>query len=173
MAQSSSASIQITVDESDVERLLRNVGDALDTVGIYAFLHSSVGPWLRERAENRFANEGDDVVGNWEPLSPATNLMRADQGFPPEHPINHRTGELERYITRSGWDIMTSPTLSVLKFPGGPPPGGELANKVRTAQAGSFNPATVPRPVLGLNEADLAFTLAAMATFISIASRAP
>lgn len=166
-----SASIAITVNHRDVDRLLRNLNDALGVVGIYHFLDKSVGPWLQRRAKERFANEGDDVVGKWQPLEDITNQMRVADGFPAEHPINRRTGELEAYITGSGWDVMSTPPLAQLTFPGGPEPVGVLGEKVSTAQKGASNPATVARPVVGLNEADLAFVLGAMATYISIAGR--
>lgn len=165
------ATIAVVVDHRQVDRLLRNLNDALSVVGMYHFLDNSVGPWLQNRARARFAGEGDDVVGKWEPLQPGTNAARKAHGFPEEHPINHRTGELERYITGGGWDIASAPMLATLTFPGGPEPTGQLGLKVKTAQQGASTPPTVPRPVVGVNEADLAFVLGAMATYLSIASR--
>jgi hypothetical protein len=48
----------------------------------------------------------------------------------------------------------------------GDTPTGELAEKVKTAQQGKDNPRTVPRPVLGMNEVDLAFVLEGLSFFI-------
>lgn len=137
---------------------------------MYQFLDKSVGPWLKGRAQDRFANEGDDAVGAWAPLEAATHSIRRSRGFPGEHPINHRTGELERHIVGSGWSIVSSPMLAELEFPGSVPTG-KLHDKVKTAQEGSSSPLTPPRPVVGVNEADLAFVLGAMATYLTIASR--
>lgn len=165
-------SITFYVDDRHVQRLLENVGDALDTVGMYTFLNASVGPWLRERAQERFANEGDDVVGQWAPLEAYTVQMRESQGYPGEHPINRRSGELENYIVNGGWDVTATPILSTLTYPGNAPNTSE-AVKVATAQTGAAHPFTVPRPVLGLNEADLAFVMAALGTHITLAARLP
>ena len=172
MVTSGGASIAVTVDHRQVDRMLLNLNDALSVVGMYHFLDKSVGPWLQGRAQDRFAGEGDDVVGKWAPLEPATNTLRRAAGFPEEHPINRRTGELERYIVGGGWDVTASTTLSVLTYPGGPEPSGTLGDKMRTAQQGAATPPTVPRPVVGVNEADLAFVLGAMATYVTIAARA-
>lgn len=167
-----STSITFYVDDRHVQRLLENVSDALDTVGMYTFLNASVGPWLRERAQERFANEGDDAVGQWAPLEAYTVQMRQSQGYPGEHPINRRSGELENYIVNGGWDVTATPILSTLTYPGNAPNTSE-AVKVATAQMGAANPYTVPRPVLGLNEADLAFVMAALGTHITLAARLP
>lgn len=170
MPPAGATSITFVTDSRNVERMLERVSDALDTVGMYAFLNSSVGPWLRERAQERFANEGDDVVGQWAPLQAYTVQMRESQGFPGEHPINRRTGELESYIVSGGWDVSASPILSTLTYPGNLPSGSQ-AVKVAAAQMGVTNPSTVPRPVLGLNEADLAFVMAALGTHVILAGR--
>jgi hypothetical protein len=60
--------------------------------------------------------------------------------------------------------------LAELEFPGSVPTG-KLHDKVKTAQEGSSSPLTPARPVVGVNEADLAFVLGAMATYLTIASR--
>lgn len=163
-------SIVFLVDSKSAEAMLMRLNDALDTVGLYTFLNASVGPYLMQRAEARFANEGDDVVGKWAPLEAYTVAMRQSMGFPGEHPINRRSGELENYIVNSGWDVMSTPALASLTFPGAVPNASE-AVKVATAQMGTDHPSTVPRPVVGLNEVDLAFVMAALGTHVTLAAR--
>lgn len=169
---SNNVSLTITSDSRDVQAMLDRVSDALDTVGMYTFLNAEVGPWLRERAQNRFANEGDDVVGIWAPLEAYTVSVRDSGGYGGEHPINKRSGELESYIVDGGWDVTASTALSILTFPG-TLPNPSQAVKVVTAQTGATYPRTPPRPVLGMNEADLGFVLAALATHVTLSARLP
>lgn len=167
-----STSIVFVADSRNVQLMLERLGDALDTVGLYTFLNASVGPWLQQRAQERFADEGDDVVGKWAPLQAYTVQMRQSQGFPGDHPINRRTGELENYIVNGGWDVTATPVLATLTYPGNLPNASE-ATKVAAAQMGVQHPSTVPRPVLGMNEADLAFVMAALGTHVTLAARVP
>lgn len=149
--------------------------EALDTAhspqALAAFMETTVGPYLQERAKRRFRNEGDDVSGPWVPLSSTTNAFREAAGYPPDHPINHRTGRLENYITNT--KVGARPTSSggaMLTFPANPP-RGETAAKVKTAQFGKFTPRTPPRPVLGINEVDQAFFATSLHEYILTAAR--
>lgn len=160
-----SINIQITGDASGVQAMLNRLEQKLLPPNIGAFLNVTVDPYLQQRASQRFAGEGDDVVGNWSPLSPATEGIRSAQGYGAAHPINRRTGDLENYIARSGGDVDVNPAGATLTFPGAPAQG-ELADKVQTAQVGRAFPATVPRPVLGLNQNDLLAVLTATALYI-------
>lgn len=157
--------IQIIGDARGVEAMLQRLELKLAPPNIAAFLHVEVDPYLAQRAANRFANEGDDVVGAWPQLQPGTQAIRASQGFGDSHPINVRTGELERYIASSGGATAINPAGAELTFPGAPA-SGELADKVQTAQAGRGVPPTVPRPVLGLNQNDLLAVLTSTALYI-------
>ena len=91
------------------------------------------------------------------------------QNYGPAHPINHRTGELEAYITGSPHLLEVTPYGASLTMPG-TEPTGELKRKVRVAQAGdpgsATNGLTPPRPVIGVNEKDLLFVLTSMQSFI-------
>lgn len=149
-------------DTAGVQAMLLHLESKLSPPNIGAFLLTKVDPFLRVRAGQRFQDEGDDVVGQWAPLKPATEGIRAAQGYGAAHPINRRTSELEDYIVKSGGGVTVHPAGANLTFPG-QPASGELAEKVRTAQMGRTNPNTVPRPVLGLNERDLAAVLTMMA----------
>lgn len=166
---SGSVRLIVDVDKDNVEEMLNRVSNALSTVGMYAFLYGAVGPWLRERAEDRFQAEGDDVSGKWLPLEAYTQRVRSAAGYGAQHPINRRTGELESYITDGGWDVISAGAFSQLTFPGNAPSVSE-AVKVSAAQIGVTYPSTPARPVLGVNEVDLAYVLAALATHVTVAS---
>jgi hypothetical protein len=142
---------------------------ALEPASLAIFLGESIDPYIRSRAEARFASEGDDVVGKWLPLASSTEQIRAQAGYGPAHPINRRTGELEEYITKSPHRIETTPIGASLVMPG-EPAGGELGKKVITAQEGwpasGRSGATPPRPVIGVNEKDLLFVLTSLSTYV-------
>lgn len=157
-----SISIQIYGDTKGVDAMLTHLAAKLDPAFMGAWLQTEVGPYLSQRAKARFGGEGDDVVGQWAPLSPATQNIRASQGFSAAHPINNRTGELENYITNTPAAVSINPAGATLTYPG-TPPSGELADKVSTAQSGRAVPNTVPRPVLGVNTTDLQAVLTMMA----------
>jgi len=150
---------------ADMERL----EGLLSPVGMAFFMNTEVGPYLRARAASRFAREGDDVSGQWEPLKPVTQLIREenpDWPVGPTHPINKRTGELEHYITHSTPETWPTTVGATTQYPGRPP-SGELAEKVETAQRGRVSPSTVPRPVLGVNETDILFVMTRLHFWIS------
>lgn len=154
--------IQVIGDTAGVQAMLTHLQAKLFPPNVATWLMTRVDPFLRVRAGDRFANEGDDVVGKWAPLKPATETIRMNSGYGPSHPINRRTGELENYIVHSGGGVTVHPAGATLTFPGSPA-SGELEDKVRTAQSGRSVPNTVPRPVLGLNTRDLAAILTMLA----------
>lgn len=159
------------IDVDDVQDVLDSLDTAHSPVALAAFFQGVIGPYLQERAKARFRNEGDDVSGPWAPLSSTTEAFRESGGFPPDHPINHRTGRLEYYIT--GTKVGAAPTSTggaLLTFPANPPRGA-TAEKVKTAQYGKLRPNTPPRPVLGINEKDIAFTTMALHHYIETAAR--
>lgn len=146
-----------------VQAMLANIDSALSPSGLASFLGMAVGPWVKERAADRFQSEGDDVTGKWAPLSDTTIDIREKSGFEGAHPINKRTGELEAYITQGQVGIVAAPAVSTLTFPKNPPTTKSLKQKMETAQRGRSNPSTVARPVLGLGERDLAQVLTMLA----------
>jgi len=155
----------IVGNRAGVQKMLLHLDSSLSPVGMYAFMHGAVQPWLVERAEQRFAGEGDDAVGKWAPLMQSTIMYRESAGFGGPRPINKRTGELEAYITGGGADVTSLNGASVLTFPD---PKTKMSyglnKKVETAQVGrSKNPSTVKRPVLGLGEKDLAAIMTRLA----------
>jgi hypothetical protein len=159
--------IQIVGNAAGVQAMLTRLENKLLPPNIGAFLKGSVEPFLEMRAQQRFAGEGDDVSGPWAPLQPATQVIRASQGYGADHPINRRTGQLENYIANSGGAVSFNPAGATLTYPGAPA-SGELADKVQTAQVGRTNPSTVPRPVLDMNNNDLLAVLTATALYIQV-----
>jgi hypothetical protein len=160
-----SIAIQIIGDDRGVAAMLSHLDTALNPAGVASFLGATVDPWLRSRARDRFMEEGDDVTGKWVPLASATQQIRSTQGYGSAHPINRRTGRLEEYVAGSPNAITIHSLGATLTFPGRKPTG-ELKKKLETAQSGRVNPNTPPRPVLGMNEADMAFVLTALALYI-------
>lgn len=157
---------EIVGNERGVQQMLNRIDSSLSPVGLAAFLHGAVAPWVQERAADRFAAEGDDVSGKWAPLQQSTIEIRENEGFGGAHPINRRTGELEEYITQGQVGVVSSPGLAVMTYPKNPPNTIGLRKKMETAQKGKFSPHTVARPVLGLNERDLGAVLTMLAFFV-------
>jgi hypothetical protein len=157
--------IEIVGGHDSVQRMLQVLDSALSPTGLAAFLYGSVGEWVKGRAEKRFINEGDDVSGQWTPLAQATVDIREAEGFGGAHPINKRTGQLEEYITRGAISVTTTQGQGVMRYPASST-GGELRDKIKTAQQGQQFPKTPARPVLGLNETDLSTVLTMLAFHI-------
>lgn len=162
---------EIVGDKAGVQHMLNAIDSALSVTGLAAFLYGDVGPWVKERAQQRFESEGDDVSGKWAPLMETTVDIRERGGFEGAHPINKRTGELEAYITQGQVGVVSSPGIGVLKFPQNEPKSKGLREKMKTAQGGRAVPNTVPRPVLGLNERDLSEVLVMLAFFVQTEGR--
>jgi hypothetical protein len=161
-----------SITDQDVERQMDKLIALLSPEGAMGFLGGSVGPYLKQRAQSRFAQEGDDVSGAWLPLAPATQAIREASNYPVagDHPINRRSGELEDWVTQGGWNSYPTALGASLQYPARQPTG-ELRVKVETAQKGKVNPRTPPRPVLGVNETDLLFITAAYAMAIEAAGQ--
>lgn len=159
------------VDDKDVTVALFNLQALLSPVGMSAFLGAQIGPYLSKRAKERFQSEGDDVTGPWAPLKPATVAIRESiPGVGGEHPINRRTGELENWVVRGGWNAYPTGFGASMEYPK-KKPSGELRKKVETAQRGDKRSNTVARPVVGVNEQDLLFFQAALMAGIEQAIR--
>ncbi len=162
----------IEIHAEDTLAMLMRVSAALSGPSMALFLTEVITPYIRLRGEARFAAEGDDVSGKWAPLQPATVAIReANPDWPVggEHPINVRTSELEEYVTQSDSLVMPSTTGAVMRYPEGKATG-ELQDKMETAQVGRDR--TVARPVLGVNQTDLLFTMSRLAWWIERAASA-
>ena len=160
--------VQIIGQDRGVSALLQRMETGFSTLGMAAFLGTTVGPWLQQRAKQRFKNEGDDVSGKWAPLKGATEQIRRQGPWAvgAAHPINVRTHEMENYVTGSKGDAIPVGSIAQLTFPDpNRGSGKELREKMKTAQQGKKKPSTVSRPVIGLGTQDLTFTVAALALY--------
>lgn len=159
----------------NVEAMLAKLEITLSGPALSTFLSASMTPWLKQRAQERFANEGDEVVGRWAPLQPATQEFRANGDWPgigPDHPINRRTGELEELMTSGQDDVFFTTDTAVVQYPRPSMYGaGELALKVETAQRGKATPRTVARPVAGFGARDLSFLIAEITFLLQTVTR--
>lgn len=147
--------IYIDIDSKDVLADLTFLGEKLSPLGLRNFLELYVDPFLQHRVRERFQNEGDDAVGPWLPLSPATEAIRSAKGFGAAHPINVRTTEMLNFFMTSRADIVVGGGDAILTFP---PKGGSssVQNKIATAQGGKPFPSTPARPVVALSLTDQA-----------------
>lgn len=165
--RAANALLQFWIDEDSATTAITALERVLSGPSLVQFMKADVEPWLRMRARRRFANEGDEVVGQWAPLRPATHQYRRAQGFGEDHPINERTGHLLGLVTRGLNEIRSTPESAVIFMPGR---GGTWLDKkkFRTAQQGSRGPRnTVARPVLALGTADLVHTLTDLSLYIT------
>jgi hypothetical protein len=158
--------LELVGDAVEVERMLVYLDSIFSGPGVVAFLAGNVGPYLRDRARDRFFQEGDSASGAWAPLSPASQEVRSRLQVGADHPINRRTGELEEYITQSQWTVSMNALGATLSYPDEPPKTLSLKEKMRRAQEGSDHPPTVARPVLGVDEVDLAYVVSILVFFI-------
>ncbi|SRR6266540_3903787 len=160
----------IVGNERGVQEMLNTIDSALSPVGLAAFLYGNVGTYVKKRASDRFMEQGDDVTGTWAPLAEATQEIRERAGYGATEPINKRTGQLEEYITQGQMWVTTGPGYGMLQYPKNTPDQA-LREKMSTAQRGRESPKTVARPVLGLNEQDLAVVLTMLAFHIQFEGR--
>lgn len=164
-------SVEIIGTDKGVHAMLQRLDTAMSPPSIASMLAGEVGPYLRGRAIERFSQEGDDVVGRWKPLSSATEEIRANNsnwGVGPAHPINVRTGEMIEYVTEGTFEDVHPHSLgATLYYPSRKTRTSHgLDEKMKTAQQGKSRPSTPPRPVLGMNEADMSAILLLLAQHI-------
>lgn len=159
--------IAIIGDDAGAHAMLNAFSTAFTAARMSEFATDKIIPWLEKRAMGRFANEGDDAVrGKWNPLMTRTNDIREQMGYPREHPINKRSGELEDFIVRGGGDVVAADDALHVQFPRNPPTE-ELFQKLATAQVGRADPRTLARPVVGLSPTDLSYVLTELALHVT------
>lgn len=160
-------SFQVTfeADAAHLQGVLLMLEDKLNPLGLAEFMDATVDPFLRMRTEDRFAQEGDDVVGSWQPLQLATQQIRASKGFSPAHPINVRTGKMRNFLVNRPADVKPNGFGATLTYPG-PIGDSELFEKLSTAQGGKSYPSTPPRPVIGVNENDMLFVTSELVAWL-------
>jgi phage gpG-like protein len=158
-------SLRIQVSQNDVQAAMFAMEVALSPVAMMGFMTTRVEPIMRRRISERFMSEGDSAVGGkWMELKPSTVAFREESGFPGEHPINQRTGELFQKLTNGTNAVTAIAGGAAFMLPG--PVSGEMEEKLSTAQEGKMFPATVPRPVLGLDAQDMISVMTALALYV-------
>lgn len=162
--------ITVEVVSTGVEHIISRLEVALQYESLHRYLEERAFPHLQDEVVNRFAYEGDRKSGSWPDLAPSTVRIREQLGFPGDHPINERTGQMLQFLYSSSEYHPTSDGAE-MNYPG-VPTDGELEQKFRTAQQGNtVNPliegATTPaRPVLAVDETDLADLLDMLSMWI-------
>jgi hypothetical protein len=149
----------VNVNTFEVDTLLRATIRAASPVSLQ-FFGEKVADYLEGRVVNRFAVEGDSASGNWQPLRPTTERIRASMGYGPDGPINMRTDELFRWAAYTA-DVEQLPGVGVQVTKPDVNSMGEVAlAKLKTAQKGNDNnvmlpgAVTPPRPVVALDSSD-------------------
>jgi hypothetical protein len=125
--------LKITVDSTDVEAMFHKLESRLSPGALRIFLNARAHRDLAQRAQQRFANEGDDASGPWADLAFMTGRIRAWQGFLPFHPINVRTGALRSFVINS-YTVKETVGGATLTMPG--EASGTLLAKFTQAQLG-------------------------------------
>jgi hypothetical protein len=158
--------VDVNVDSAAVMADIQHLMNTTDAPGLRKFLEDTADPYLQTRVRDRFSGEGDDASGQWLPLKPATESIRAALGYGPAHPINVRTGDMQDYLTNSRADVATLGQGAVLTFP---PKGADAltAQKIETAQVGKNWPPTPARPVVALSVTDEAAIVMDLADYIT------
>lgn len=158
--------VNIVVDATRPISAVDRIDTAIGPTHVAIGLKGGVVQYLQERMKDRFAGGGDDVVGEWEPLAPATLNIKENTGTR-NSGINIRTGALYDWITEADGTLI-DPTgeTQILEWPGAPPARSELTDKLWNLQFGSDDPPADPRPLIGANSTDLAAILTILGSFI-------
>jgi hypothetical protein len=148
--------VWIEEDPADLAAATRGIEHAISDASLEMFLLTAANPYVGRQISERFKNEGDSVVGPWAQLAPATVAIRESKGYPGAHPINHRTGALEAYLTGAAGRVTPSAGGVELVTPE-TTADGDLGMKLAVAQSGGTSKWGNPipkRPVIGIGEDD-------------------
>lgn len=154
--------IEIKVEADSTLKALDHIATVTSPQSLAEFLRYFAQPYFRARIDARFASEGDAAVGGkWQELAFNTARFREFKGFSPFHPINKRTGDMQRFLT-SSFAVDAFGYGARLRIPGSL--SGEMRKKVMTAQMGTVrgagserggpNRPAPPRPVLAVDGLD-------------------
>lgn len=162
------AHLSLTIDMRGrpVEVALARISLATSPSGIALFMTNRARPFLRRRAMERFATEGDDASGKWKPLRPSTIIDRQMKGYGGAHPINVRTGLMKRTILDARGQVAMDPVGTTLLWPG-VKPSGQQHFRFWQAQHGNERTGAPARPVVAANLTDMAGLLTLLGNFIA------
>jgi len=155
-------------DARMAQLMMTSIGLRLMPGPMSGFMQSAVVPYVQQRVSNRFAGQGDDVVGAWQPLAAATHQIRQSQGYPGSGPINVRTGQMRAYLTGSYGKTTSAGGMTDLEYPNPGGAVGVLMRKLMVAQVGTPSPPTPARPVLGFNMNDTVALTAMVAGYLTV-----
>ena len=158
--------LAVELDDAALQVSLNRAELAISGPSLSAFFKNGGVQILQERAQNRFASEGDEASGNWAQLKYITRIIRLYQGFPPEHPINRRTGALQNFVVTNRGEHAATDITAQMSWPTGE--SGRIAKKYRGAQKGEGT--APPRPVAATSGTDLQLLLSGVAHWIAAAS---
>lgn len=150
----------VRVDSVETLKLIDKTMEAVGPASLAIFLDATVQPYFAQEIIDRFAVEGDEKSGSWAPLSDATNDIRERLGYPPEHPILERSGDLLHALVEKYDLTLMEPSGAMLMIPGNL--DLETETKLQAAQVGvpegqnEYYGPTPARPVLAVDPTDLA-----------------
>lgn len=156
--------LNITVDPSRAQDALLSYDYAVSPAGLSYFMQTRAAQWLQRRGRDRFSTEGDSASGDWVELKASTIDIRQHEGYVPIR-INRRTNALHNWVVNSKGVVSTAGAGTMLTWPG-EAPSLETQKKLQTAQRGKSHPRTVARPVLAVDETDLAGILSLLGEFV-------
>ncbi|AMS03413.1 hypothetical protein SEA_BENCZKOWSKI14_20 [Gordonia phage Benczkowski14] len=138
------AEVSYTVETKRVQLRIRAIEQRINASGMAAFFMSVGTNYLQGRASERFAAQGDDASGKWQPLSPHTVRDKVQAGLDPR--INIRTGAMKSYIEDApGYIIGGGARGTSFGWPRASP-SKDIQDRIRLAQFGSAS--------LGLDRGD-------------------
>ena len=161
--------IDYVVDARDPIRKLERIEWAVGDENLLTILQGPVPEWFQGRMKERFANEGDDAVGQWEPLDDDTiQIKEHEEGR--NRGINVRTGALRDWLlsARGALEQVGAGGVFEMSWPGDAPETSDLDEKLRHLQMGSTDPFAPPRPVIGASVTDLAGIMEIMKHWIFV-----
>lgn len=157
------AKVEVFVDETQVDAMMTRLEVALSPESFGTFLEGAASEHFHMRAEQRFVSEGDDASGAWANLRPRTIEERIYLGYGPG-PIQHREGDLEKYVIDDHGVIEQLGTTTQWTWPRGTTGSSLDEIKYAVAQTGRKRGATtqVKRPIVAMNTTDAGEVLAAL-----------
>lgn len=167
-----STEMSVSIDATNVQKAILAAKDWLAQTNMLEFLETKGVAYFHERFVHEFDNEVDPTGDPWLELLPSTHVRRALLGYPAEHPIHVRAGDLKREMlsnnnSRVGWTSGTA-ELTV----GGPKSGGEYKGFARAQWLPGFQTTDGPRMILGLVPGidELAFQKLLLEDFLSFSA---
>lgn len=156
--------VDVDVDATSVLLLLGRTDDAVSMSHVSGAFTSDgvVVEALQQQVRARFAGQGDDASGRWEPLSAATIDMRTRMGYG-AGPINRRTGRMYEWLTNDAGDLEVLGEGLFYTWPQVP---GGMAERFETAQQGSEETGAPARPVVAADGDDLMSIMEAVGNWV-------